>query len=159
MQIFRPFPDHTQSARYLCDSRLNKQTLEASQIIRLCLAGIGAINANTRYLSHPVVQHVYNGGRPYLLDMLRYMSACDAEFQRRGGNRGAKFAKDMADLYDIVAYNIWRSDDGPLPPYFVSGSERISGPEAYSAYRRLLGAKWAEEAEAGVKVKANLARR
>ncbi len=37
MQIFRPFKDHTESARYLDDRRLNKQISECYQIITSCL--------------------------------------------------------------------------------------------------------------------------
>lgn len=71
MQIFIPSPSCLQTARQLDKRRLNKQIIEAAQILR-------AINGEGRgWLNHPATQ-MY---RPYK-EWLQLYRACLMEFQR-----------------------------------------------------------------------------
>lgn len=144
MQLFRVSPDHEVSARFLDNRRLSKQVLELYQIIRVCLAEMGVIEGNTRYLSHPIVKHVYNDGQPYLLDMMRFLTVMDREHLRRGGQRSDAFKEDLAELRHIVL-GLNDINTQPLPPYFVYGKEKIEGETAYERYRMLLYDKWKQD--------------
>lgn len=105
IQIFRVDENHTVSARFLDNRRLSKQVLEMYQIIRVCLGEMKIINTNTRYISHPIVQLVYNRGYPYLLDAFELLKAFDQEHQRRGGFRALSFKQDLIDLEKIIYDN------------------------------------------------------
>lgn len=148
LQLFRPFLDHTRSAQFLDDRRLNKQVLEGYQIARVCLAELGCLTSNTRYMTHPMVRHVYHGGKPYLPDLIAYIEACDHEFRRRGGKRGNAFAAKLSQLAEQVQMHHALMDAHALPPYFVFGDRRESDPEkVFRLYRQLLYTKWASDGQ------------
>ncbi|UTH13928.1 pyrimidine dimer DNA glycosylase/endonuclease V [Macrococcus equipercicus] len=157
MQIFRPFESHEQSALYLDNRRLSKQVLELYQIIRVCLAELGIIEGNTRYLSHPIVKHIYNDGHPYLADALHFLHACDIEHQRRGGNRNDAFRNDLVRLTDMIHNNYSKFNNNKIPPFYVYGDMKVYGEEVYALYRSLLYDKWLNDTIAprcGVKLPA-----
>lgn len=91
MQIFRVSPNHEVSAKYLDNRRLSKQILELYQIIRVCLAHMELIEGNTKYIHHPIVQHVYNDGNPYIIDTFQLLKEMNKEHIRRGGKRSESF--------------------------------------------------------------------
>ena len=147
MQIFRVSEDFDTSAQFLDNRRLSKQILELYQIICVCLGQMGIIDVNTRYINHPVVQKVYNDGRPYLRDATELLKAMDREHFRRGGKRSPDFRDALDVLYETVDD---RSHDGRfstdrLPPFYIYGDERCDTQEAYSKYERLLFEKWKKD--------------
>ncbi|MBI5975974.1 pyrimidine dimer DNA glycosylase/endonuclease V [Staphylococcus canis] len=141
MQIFRVSADHQVSARFLDNRRLSKQVLELYQIIRVCLAEMGVIEGNTRYLSHPIVKHVYHEGTPYLADTMALLEAMNAEHLRRGGKRSDAFREDLERLRKIVSQVAHLNPD-PLPPFYVYGDDKVVGEDAYVCYEALLFQKW-----------------
>ncbi|TDM12750.1 pyrimidine dimer DNA glycosylase/endonuclease V [Macrococcus lamae] len=145
MQIFRPYESHEQSALYLDNRRLSKQVLELYQIIRVCLAKMEIIEGNTRYLSHPVVKHIYNNGHPYLPDALHFLHACDMEHQRRGGRRNEAFRDDVIRLTEMIHNNYKQFNDNKIPPYYVYGDDKVYGDSVYQLYRELLYQKWLDD--------------
>lgn len=147
MQIFRVSEDHQISAQFLDNRRLSKQVLELYQIIRVCLGALGLVEANTRYLHHPVVKSVYNDGKPFLIDTMALLEAMDAEHLRRGGKRSEEFREDLKEL------NLLIKDQSPegifskekLPPFYIYGTERCFTNEAYKKYEELLFQKWSAD--------------
>ncbi|MCU5746977.1 pyrimidine dimer DNA glycosylase/endonuclease V [Staphylococcus sp. SQ8-PEA] len=145
MQIFRVSPDHKVSAAFLDNRRLSKQVLELYQIIRVCLVEMDIIEGNSRYLSHPIVKHVYNEGESYLHDALYMLHCMDEEHRQRGGKRSAQFREDLAQLEDTVTnYRHLFSTDA-IPPFYVFKEEKIYGDQAYTKYLELLYSKWAQD--------------
>ncbi|MFC3420048.1 pyrimidine dimer DNA glycosylase/endonuclease V [Salinicoccus hispanicus] len=144
MQVFRVSPSHEVSARYLDNRRLSKQVLELYQILRVNLSLLELLDTNTRYRHHPIVNHIYNNGYPYITDTFRFLMACDEEHQRRGGKRSPQFREDLEALKQLIAdhshVGLW-SDD-PLPPFYVFGEDKIYGNAAYDLYVQLLNDKW-----------------
>lgn len=147
MQIFRVSPDHGVSARFLDNRRLSKQVLELYQIIRVCLGEMGLVEVNTRYLSHPVVKAVYNGGSPYMPDTLAMLEAMDREHLRRGGKRSPEFRENLQDLARLIREETHKGmfSEEKLPPFYVYGTERCFTEEAYEKYEVLLYSKWAAD--------------
>jgi hypothetical protein len=145
MQIFRPFESHEQSAMYLDNRRLSKQVLELYQIIRVCLAEMNIIEGNTRYLSHPIVKHIYHEGHPFLPDALHFLHACDVEHQRRGGNRNEAFRNDLLRLTELIEHHYHSFDDKRIPPFYVYGDVKVYGEDVYGLYRELLHQKWLDD--------------
>lgn len=142
MQIFRVSEDHKISAQFLDNRRLSKQVLEMYQIIRVCLAKMGIIEGNTRYLSHPVVKSIYNDGYPYLIDALRLLNALDDEHQRRGGKRSLEFRQDLDVLSGVIKENESLFSKENIPPFFVYGDEKLFGDSVFKRYEILLFLKW-----------------
>ena len=105
MQIFRVSPNHEVSAKYLDNRRLSKQILELYQIIRVCLAHMELIEGNTKYIHHPIVQHVYNDGNPYIIDTFQLLKEMNKEHIRRGGKRSESFKQDLSNLALIIDKN------------------------------------------------------
>ena len=145
MQIFRISSAHHQSAQFLDNRRLSKQVLELYQIIRVCLAEMNIIKGNTRYLSHPIVKHVYHDGEPYLLDAYALLRAMDEEHQQRGGKRSSDFREDLNHLECIITQYQSRFSAESLPPIFIYGDEKVYGEAAYIQYQRLLYEKWSTD--------------
>lgn len=142
MQIFRPYQSHEQSAKFLDNRRLSKQVLELYQIMRVCLAEMQIIEGNTRYLSHPVVKHVFNEGHPYLIDTLEMLLIMDQEHRRRGGSRSEAFKEDLAQLRRLIELNAEQFCNDDIPPFYVYGEAKLTGEAVYDAYRQLLYDKW-----------------
>ncbi|MFS0752379.1 pyrimidine dimer DNA glycosylase/endonuclease V [Oceanobacillus sp. 1P07AA] len=142
MQLFRVSSNHQISAQFLDNRRLSKQVLETYQIIRVCLAELKIIEGNTKYLQHPIVKHVYNGGTPYLVDTWRFLQACNEEHILRGGTRNAEFRNQLVDLEKIIEEHKYLFSNEPLPPYFVYGDKKIFGQKAYELYQTILYDKW-----------------
>ncbi|MCS7133323.1 MAG: pyrimidine dimer DNA glycosylase [Candidatus Caldarchaeum sp.] len=85
MQIFRPYVDWTKSAAVLDDLRLGKQRVEAKQVINAFLRKLGLINDGLKgWLTHPIVLLYFNGGKPYLDDVIGFFNACVMEWKKRG---------------------------------------------------------------------------
>lgn len=85
MQIFRPYVDWSRSAAVLDDLRLGKQRVEAKQILNVFLRKAGLLRDGLRgWLNHPIVLLYYNGGRPYVDDVIGMFNACVREWVRRG---------------------------------------------------------------------------
>lgn len=147
MQIFRVSPDHNVSAQFLDNRRLSKQVLELYQIIRVCLGELELVEANTRYLKHPVVKAVYNGGKPFLFDTLALLEAMDAEHLRRGGRRSEEFRENLKKLSLLIKdksnKDIFSTEK--LPPFYVYGTERYYTDTAYKKYEDLLFQKWSAD--------------
>ncbi|WP_414047456.1 pyrimidine dimer DNA glycosylase/endonuclease V [Macrococcus equi] len=155
MQIFRVSEDHETSARFLDNRRLSKQVLELYQIIRVCLAEMHIIEGNTRYLSHPIVKHIYNNGHPYLLDCFNMLKVMDAEHTRRGGKRSDTFKADIAHLESIIDEHRHLFNQETIPPFYVYGTDKINGEHTFKAYEQLLHEKWMNDKIAprcGVKI-------
>lgn len=145
MQIFRVDEDHTVSARFLDNRRLSKQVLELYQIIRVCLAALGILDSNTRYLHHPIVKHVYNDGYPYVIDAFEMLLAMDNEHRRRGGKRSMQFKEDITNLERIIYEHQEKFSYEPLPGIYVYGDDKYYGDDTYDMYTRLLHEKWAND--------------
>ncbi len=144
MQIFRVHENHEISAKFLDNRRLSKQVLELYQIINVCLAKLEYIDGNTRYLSHPIVKHVYNDGYPYLADTYHLLLEMDKEHRRRGGKRSKDFEHQISNMGDLIDTGI---KDGvfsteKLPPIFVYGETKLMSDQAYLEYEKLLLMKW-----------------
>ncbi|MBW0766208.1 MULTISPECIES: pyrimidine dimer DNA glycosylase/endonuclease V [Mammaliicoccus] len=142
MQIFRVSPNHGVSAKYLDNRRLSKQILELYQIIRVCLAHMELIEGNTKYIHHPIVQHVYNDGNPYIIDTFQLLKEMNKEHIRRGGKRSESFKQDLSNLALIIDKNRSHFSDENLPPIYVYGNDKIYGDTAYEEYIKLLYYKW-----------------
>ncbi|MCE4956590.1 pyrimidine dimer DNA glycosylase/endonuclease V [Macrococcoides caseolyticum] len=145
MQIFRVSQDHEISARFLDNRRLSKQVLELYQIIRVCLAELKVIEGNTRYLSHPIVKHIYNDGHPYLFDCFKMLEVMDQEHRRRGGKRSETFKADIAKLAMVIYDHHHLFNKESIPPLYVYGTDKIYGASAYEAYQKLLYEKWEQD--------------
>ncbi len=146
MQIFRVDENHEISAKFLDNRRLSKQVLELYQIINVCLAKLEYIEGNTRYLSHPIVKHVFNDGYPYLEDTYHLLLDMDKE-HRRGGKRSKDFEHQISQMGDMIDKGI---KDGAfssekLPPIFVYGETKLMNDQAYLKYEKLLFMKWTED--------------
>ncbi|ANZ33939.1 pyrimidine dimer DNA glycosylase/endonuclease V [Staphylococcus carnosus] len=144
MQIFRVSPDPKVSAEFLDNHRLSKQVLELYQIIRVCLGELDVIKTGPGYRHHPVVEAVYNNGKPYLWGAWILLAAMNEEHMRRGGKRSEVFKKELEGLYDVVkktdqTLSLSHED---LPPFYIEGEKRIYGGEAYQMYVKLLFDKW-----------------
>ncbi|WCN36558.1 pyrimidine dimer DNA glycosylase/endonuclease V [Aneurinibacillus uraniidurans] len=143
MQIFRPFKCYDQSARFLCDSRLNKQVLECYQVAKSILVHMTIMEGRGGYFRHPITQHVYNNGRPYLPSLYQFMEACNREWLRRGKNRGSEFAAKIENLRLIVIKHHDQFSWEYLPPFYCYGDDRVYHEEqVYQLYRKLLKQKW-----------------
>lgn len=156
MQIFRVSESHIESAKYLDNRRLSKQVLELYQIIRVCLSELNIIDGNTRYLSHPIVKHVFNDGDPYVIDCFDMLSIMNEEHIRRGGKRSVAFKEDIQSLRQVIEANQHLFNGNPLPPFYVYGDEKIYGEVAYDCYKVLLNEKWRNDKIAprcGVKIR------
>lgn len=145
IQIFRVHQNHDISARFLDNKRLSKQVLELYQIIRVCLAEMGIISANTRYLSHPIVKHIYNNGHPYLLDAFELLKSYDQEHKRRGGVRSINFKEKLIDLERIIYSNKHLFSERRLPAFYVYQDKKVYGKMAYTHYESLLFLKWSND--------------
>ncbi|AAL64271.1 pyrimidine dimer DNA glycosylase/endonuclease V [Pyrobaculum aerophilum] len=100
MQIFRPYLDHRKSAAFLDDLRLGKQRVEAKLVIKVILRKMGVLRDGKRgWLNHPIVQMYFNGGRPYLADLVAYFHAVVDEWKRRG----FKNSVDLSDLISLLS--------------------------------------------------------
>lgn len=141
MQIFRPFESHKTSAQYLDNARLNKQVVEAYQIIRTILAHEGIIEAGNKYINHPIVKFIYNNGDPYLYDLYQYLLCCNKEFIARGGNRSQDFQDKIDGLYNYVKEYVIIN----MPPYYRYGSDEIYDETAFEKYQTLIKQKWAKD--------------
>lgn len=156
MQIFRVDENHIVSARFLDNRRLSKQVLELYQIIRVCLAELNIIEGNTRYLNHPIVKHLFNDGDCYIIDCFEMLQVMDKEHTFRGGKRSDAFKADLKRLSEIINTHEQQFNHNKLPPFFVYGTEKIYGTDAYKAYEALLYEKWLNDKIAprcGVKIK------
>ncbi|MBN6189065.1 hypothetical protein JQN58_19605 [Aneurinibacillus sp. BA2021] len=143
MQLFRPYEDHTASARYLCDLRLNKQVLECAQVAKSILIHMGLWEGQGGYFRHPITQSIWNNGTPYLPDLCRYMAACDHEWIRRGKKRSPAFTATMKELCEQVHIHSARFTWEKMPPYFLSGEVRETDEaKVFLLYRQLLAEKW-----------------
>ncbi|MDG0843077.1 pyrimidine dimer DNA glycosylase/endonuclease V [Staphylococcus equorum] len=147
MQIFRISSDHKKSARFLDNRRLSKQVLELYQIIRVCLAKLNLVDINSNYIKHPIVAHVYNNGKPYLIDTFNILESMNEEHIRRGGKRSVDFKNDIARLREIVykeEYQKYFSYE-MLPPFYVFGDCKVHGEDAFELYQTLLFNKWKKD--------------
>lgn len=143
MQIFRPFPEHWKSAKYLDDKRLNKQVLESYQINNMILKALGLEEGTSKtWFNHPVVRSIWNDGKPFLPDHWIYMDACDKEWQRRGCNRSPEFRAKIDKQIDIINDNRELFNWSPMEEYFRFGDKEIYGKSIYPYFRALLKAKW-----------------
>ena len=147
MQIFRVSEDHEISAKFLDNRRLSKQVLELYQIINVCLAKLGYIKGDTRYLNHPIVKHVFNNGQPYLLDAYQLLLEMDKEHKRRGGKRSLEFEHKIQTMVEVI--NLALQDgvlsNEKLPPFYVYGDCKLLSDKAYLEYQKLLYLKWAQD--------------
>lgn len=114
------------------------------QILRVCLAELGIIEGNTRYLQHPIVKHIYHNGNPYLIEGFKLLRAFDDEHQLRGGKRSADFYLKIKELEAVIfdPINMEKFSAAEIPPYFIYGTKKIEGEAAYKAYQQLLFYKW-----------------
>lgn len=146
MQIFRPFADHTQSAKYLDDIRLNKQVIIASEICESCLRLLGLIPAQANWATHPIVKAIYNRGKPFLPDLVDYMYALDKEFQLRGGKRGFDFSIRLNRIKKLVQSNYLMFSEEPMALIFIGRGKIIKDTEdIFDMYKILLHKKWRED--------------
>lgn len=85
MQVFRPYVDWAKSAAVLDNRRLGKQRVECKQVLNTILRKLGLISDGRRgWLNHPVVLMYYNGGKPYIRDLVGFFNACVEEWVGRG---------------------------------------------------------------------------
>jgi hypothetical protein len=146
MQIFRPFKEHEESAKFLDDRRLNKQIVEAYQLAQLSLRKLGLLPyEKLGYLNHPMSIYIYNEGKPYLPDLTSYMKKLNEEWIARGFKRGAEFQAKLDNLFRIVIDKPELFDWNIMPPYYVFEGDRIQGDEVYNKYQQLLERKWAQD--------------
>lgn len=110
MQTFLPFDNFATSAATLDDKRLNKQILEAAQLLRALDAGPTRDDGRrTAWYGHPAACM----WRGFEAQLAAYGAACAAEWQRRGHDEHA----ETAALYG-------RADaTTPLPAWI--GVERV----------------------------------
>ena len=155
MQIFRPYKEHNKSAMWLDDARLNKQVLEALQVCNACLRDMGIIPKNGKriyWIHHPITRAIYNEGKPYLPDLLRYAGCCLDEWYRRGfkGHRMGEFYKEVLK---IVNDNIDGFDSGEMRRIFVGENTVMDTDDIYDMYKEYLYGKWSRDK---IKVKVTL---
>nr|KJR73570.1 MAG: pyrimidine dimer DNA glycosylase [Thermoproteus sp. AZ2] len=85
MQVFRPYIDWKRSAAVLDNKRLGKQRVEAKQVLLAILRKAGLLRDGRRgWLNHPIVLMYFNGGRPYIEDLVGFFNAVVDEWRRRG---------------------------------------------------------------------------
>lgn len=142
MQIFRPYKNHKQSAKYLDDKRLNKQVVECFQLIQTCLVKLKLIEGKMAHKHHPITKVIYNNGKPYLPDLLNYMIACDKEWIDRGRNRKDEFKHKINSMINIIDSNKDLFCGDNIPEYYCFGGTIKYGSEIYDSYKGLLGNKW-----------------
>ncbi|EKU50153.1 hypothetical protein CD133_03405 [Staphylococcus massiliensis CCUG 55927] len=135
------------SARYLDNRRLSKQVLELYQIIRTCLKALDLIEGKKGYLNHPIVQHVYHDGKPYIIDTFEMLKAMNIEHMRRGGMRSDAFKQDLSELERLIVHydkeNYFSRE--PLPPFYCYQDDRVYGEAVYEKYITLLHEKWCND--------------
>ncbi|MGB9703890.1 MAG: pyrimidine dimer DNA glycosylase/endonuclease V [Pyrobaculum sp.] len=110
MQIFRPYVDHRMSAAFLDDLRLGKQRVEAKQVIKVILRRLGLINDGRRgWWNHPIVLMYFNGGEPYIEDLVKYFDAVVGEWVARG-------RRSSLGLGDLAPYleKVWGASGTPI---------------------------------------------
>jgi len=100
VQIFRPYRDWARSAKVLDDRRLGKQRVETKQVLLAILRKLGILADGRRgWLNHPVVLMYFNGGRPYVGDLVGYFYAVVEEWKARGH----KNSLSLADVEPLLA--------------------------------------------------------
>ena len=150
MQIFLPVPeDLVANARFLDDRRLNKQVLEAYQISRAVLQKCAHPNypegTVKGWINHPATLFIFNAGKPKFTWMKQYILTLDAEWQRRGFQRGDGMAERLRLLFEEFQDVPTQSDEGYLS--FI-GAEAVtckSAAEASRLYQELLYDKWSRD--------------
>jgi hypothetical protein len=141
MQIFRPYRDHEKSAKYLDDSRLNKQVLECFQVIKSCLTKLELMDGKSGWFNHPITQHVWNDGKPFIPDLYNFMMVCNREWLRRGKNRGIDFTNQMNDVCQVIKTSKEFFSWKPLPMFYSYQDTRTKN-NVPRLYRDLLREKW-----------------
>jgi hypothetical protein len=100
MNLFLPFPDDlSATARFLDDSRLNKQVVEAYQIGQIAVKRMLDPDAKIGWRNHPSALLVYNEGHPKLPWLQTYIEALDAEWRSRGFRRSEEFLVKLEALF------------------------------------------------------------
>ncbi len=100
MNLFLPFPeDLLATARFLDDSRLNKQVVEAYQIGQIAIKRMREPEAKIGWRNHPSALLVYNEGRPKLPWLQTYIEALDEEWRFRGFRRSEEFLAKLDALF------------------------------------------------------------
>lgn len=98
MQTFLPYSSYIKSARVLDGRRLNKQCLEASQLLVLCdKVDSGVDVSKNNYAKHPA----FLMWRGFELSLWRYAEAMFNEFRRR--HKGIQHARHGL-LYELCYY-------------------------------------------------------
>lgn len=147
MQIFRVSPNPKVSAEFLDNRRLSKQVLELYQIIRVCLGELDIIQTGNGYRHHPVVEHVYHNGQPYIYGALVLLDAFNNEHLRRRGHQSAEFREKLEKLHQTIqqADKVHHFTRDALPPMYIEGKERVAGDASYALYQKLLYKKWSQD--------------
>jgi len=86
VQIFRPYRDWARSAKVLDDRRLGKQRVETKQVLLAILRKLGVLM-------------YFNGGRPYVGDLVGYFYAIVEEWKARGHKNNIS----LADVVPLLA--------------------------------------------------------
>jgi len=143
MQIFRPYKNHKQTAKFLCDSRLNKQVIECSQVATSILNKLSITEGKAGWFNHPITQHIFNNGQPYLPDLFNYMTALNNEWIIRGKNRSAEFQSKLDRIGETILNNADKFNWDDMPPFYAFGEVReYNSNKVWSLYRELLYSKW-----------------
>lgn len=98
MMTFRPYANHSKSAKVLDYRRLGKQRVEAYQIMSAMMAGITGEQGG--WTNHPIV-NMWAGkecpyidhacGQMHLDDLIKYYYAMSLEWERRGYNHNMNY--------------------------------------------------------------------
>lgn len=146
MQIFRPFESHEETAQFLDDVRLNKQIVEAYQIALLSLKKLELIPAvKMGYQNHPMVNFIFNHGKPYLPDLIAYITILNREWIARGFKRSESFYENLQYLLTFIITNPDKFTYDKIPPYYVFGGVIDDTENAYQLYQDLLYQKWSTD--------------
>ena len=99
MQTFLPYPDFEESAKCLDNLRLNKQIIEASQILNV-LNG-----KSSGWKNHPAIKmwSTYEGA------LYHYMQTCNIERMNRG--RGSHASARKIDIIEFKSYPNWLGNE------------------------------------------------
>ncbi len=146
MQIFRPFESHTLTAQFLDDIRLNKQIVEAYQIALICFKKLELIPAiKMGYQNHPMVSFIFNNGKPYIPDLLTYITTLNNEWIARGFKRSESFYQNIDELLKILILHVDKFNYDTIPPCYIYGGINDLTSNAYQMYQDLLYEKWSKD--------------
>lgn len=144
MQIYRPYRDHAETAKYLDNSRLNKQVVEAYQIAKSILIKVGLMDGKPGWWQHPITQNIWNNGKPCLFDLCQYMVHLDHEWRCvRKKNRSDAFLEKIGHVSFLVAENSVAFSYDEMRPCFVgNGLLLFDSDDVFEHYRNYLAEKW-----------------